>query len=281
MAELVVADPVPAPSIRFDNLGPVEYERAKKVFDRAKHPGFIGRELVFRAATKGIVCVAVIDGVDSGIAIVVADKLCALSVIVTAQGRGVGPALMTRLRPRWVSAIDERVGFFEKLGYARFGAPKVGQNGKHATQLMQRGDLPMEETAIGPAKETAPEKPREPSPAEKAAREMMATTPLVTQLLTADESKSPLFRSLRDIDRIEDPDARLAAALDRLDSISKMALGRERTVGKDQHVILDPDCNAAVKVEEVAHRLLAIEPRKLLPKAPQLGVFDRPLQAVK
>lgn len=100
-------------------------------------------------------------------------------------------------------------------------------------------------------------------------------------LLTADESKSPLFRSLRDIDRIEDPDARLAAALDRLDSISKMALGRERTVGKDQHVILDPDCNAAVKVEEVAHRLLAIEPRKLLPKAPQLGVFDRPLQAVK
>lgn len=104
---------------------------------------------------------------------------------------------------------------------------------------------------------------------------------LPSRTLTADEAKSPLFKSLRDIDAIEDPDLRLAAALDRLDAISKLALGRERTVGKDQHVIMDPDCNAACKVEEVAHRLLAIEPRKLVPKAPQLGVFDRPLQAVK
>lgn len=103
---------------------------------------------------------------------------------------------------------------------------------------------------------------------------------VVTPVLSADERLSPLFRSLRDIDTIEDPDARLQAALDRLDSISQMALGRERTV-KNGVVISDPDCNAAVKVEEVAHRLLAIEPRKRKPRMHDLDVFSRPLQAVK
>lgn len=99
-------------------------------------------------------------------------------------------------------------------------------------------------------------------------------------VLSADERLSPLFRSLRDIDTIEDPDARLQAALDRLDSISQMALGRERTV-KNGVVISDPDCNAAVKVEEVAHRLLAIEPRKPKPRMGDLDVFSRPLAVVK
>lgn len=110
------------------------------------------------------------------------------------------------------------------------------------------------------------------------ARSGVAPSSLAT--LTADEKLSPLFRSLRDIDRIDDPDARLAAALDRLDSISRMALGRERTV-KNGVVILDPDCNAAVKVEEVAHRLLAIEPRKPKPRMGDLDVFSRPLAVVK
>jgi hypothetical protein len=101
-------------------------------------------------------------------------------------------------------------------------------------------------------------------------------SPETARVLTADERASPLFRSLRDIDTIEDDELRLAAALDRLDAISKMALGRVRTVGKDQREIIDPDCNAAVKVEEVAHRLLSIEPRKPRPKDGVLDVFNRP-----
>ena len=126
--------------IRYENLGPGDYDRAKKVFDRAKHPGFVGRELFFRCASAGVACVAVIDDVDTGIALVVKDKLQALSVIVSAQGSGAGTALMARLRPKWVNAIGERIAWFEKRGYEPFGAAKVGQNGKHATQLMQRRD---------------------------------------------------------------------------------------------------------------------------------------------
>lgn len=98
-------------------------------------------------------------------------------------------------------------------------------------------------------------------------------------VLTQDEQLSPLFRSLREIDKIEDDDLRLAAALDRLDHISNLALNRSR-LSKDGGTIVDPDAHAAIKCEEVAHRLLRIEPRKTPPKAPDLSVFE-PLKAVK
>lgn len=141
--------------IRFDNLGPDDYDRAKTVLNRAKHPGFVGRELFYRCATTGVVCVAVIDGVDSGVAMIAKQKLQALSVITSAQGRGVGPALMARLKPQWVLAIGDRIGFFEKLGYKPFGAAKAGQNGKHATQLMQRGDEAISSAEITEARVTS------------------------------------------------------------------------------------------------------------------------------
>lgn len=124
--------------IRFDTLGPGDYDRAKTVLNKAKHPGFVGRELFFRCATTGTVCIAVLDDIDVGVALIAKEKLQALSVIVSAQGRGVGQALMTRLQPKWVQAIGEKVAWFAKIGYAPYGAAKVGQNGKHAVQLMER-----------------------------------------------------------------------------------------------------------------------------------------------
>src|SRR3954468_10651944 len=81
-------------------------------------------------------------------------------------------------------------------------------------------------------------------------------------VLTQDEQSSPLFRSLREIDRIEDPELRLAAALDRLDASSKLARNRSR-LSSSAGTIVDPDCHAAIKVEEVAHRLLSLEPRRV------------------
>lgn len=130
-------------------LNPDEYDRAKKILNAAKHPGFVGRELFFRCATKGRVCVCVVDSEDAGVCFVAADKVQALSVAVKHQGRGVGQALMAHLKPRFVNAIGERVGWFEKIGYAPVGAAKVGQNGKHITQLMERsGEAATESVAI-------------------------------------------------------------------------------------------------------------------------------------
>jgi len=129
-------------TIEFINLGADEYDRAKAVLNKARHPGFVGRELFYRCATTGVACVAVLDGVDSGVAMVAKGKLQALSVVASAQGNGLGSALMRRLQPEWVSSIVDRVPFFERLGYRSVGAPKVGQNGKHATQLLQLDEIP-------------------------------------------------------------------------------------------------------------------------------------------
>ena len=152
--------------IRFDALGPGDYDRAKTVLNKARHPGFVGRELFYRCATNGAACVAVLDDVDVGVALIAKEKLQALSVIVSAQGRGVGQALMARLKPRWVSAIGEKVAWFAKIGYAPYGAAKVGRNGKHAVQLMERvssGDEATGEASIRPI-ESKPPEDAEPSP---------------------------------------------------------------------------------------------------------------------
>lgn len=127
-------------NIEFATLGPSDYDRAKKILDAARHPGFVGRELFFRCSTTGSVTVATLDGTDVGVMMIAKHKVQALSVIVKAQGHGVGAALVGHLKPRWVNAIGERVPWFEKRGYRCVGAPKVGQNGKHSTQLLELVD---------------------------------------------------------------------------------------------------------------------------------------------
>lgn len=128
--------------IRFVPLGAGEYDRAKTVLNKAKHPGFVGRELFYRCATAGQAVVAVlVDGEtqgDVGVALVAKGKLQALSVVTLAQGLGVGSRLVDHCRPPWVNALMDRVPWFEKRGYKTAGAPKVGQGGKMASQLMER-----------------------------------------------------------------------------------------------------------------------------------------------
>lgn len=132
--------------LTFLRLGVDDYDRAKRVLNAARHPGFVGRELYHRCATTGICCLAVRDGIDLGVALVTKDKLQALSVARVGQGGGVGSALMAEVKPRWVSSILERVAFFERLGYTKIGGPRVGANGKHATQLLERTGQPVELT---------------------------------------------------------------------------------------------------------------------------------------
>ncbi len=191
-------------AIEFVQLGPGEYDRAKTIFNKAKHPGFIGRELFYRCATTGTVTVATLEGIDSGIAMIAKEKLQALSVVTSAQGRGVGPALMRRLQPKWVSAIGERIGFFEKLGYKAFGSPKVGQNGKHATQLMERGEMPTAANDDGSGGQRIIADPIEP--------EKTADTPLRSLVDLADDT----------------PEEREMAQLEIFDGLLLKAIAAER-----------------------------------------------------
>ena len=178
--------------LEFVNLGAGDYERAKTILNKARHPGFVGRELFYRCATTGVVCVATLDGIDLGVAMIAKEKLQALSIIAAGQGKGVGTALMRRLQPRWVSSIADRVSFFERCGYKPFGAPKVGQNGKHATQLIERGEVP-----------SAPR----PSP--------------------KDEPPEPPFTLLVDL-AAESQEGRIVAKLQLLDDLLKSAIANDK-----------------------------------------------------
>lgn len=148
--------------IEFVHLTADDYDRGKKILNAARHPGFVGRELFYRCATTGRCIVATIDGVDCGVLLVAKEKVQALSVIAKAQGKGVGAALLDHAKPRWANVIGERVAWFERRGYRSVGASKVGQNGKHSTQLMERseefvGNTPESRADVaGPQKMEAP-----------------------------------------------------------------------------------------------------------------------------
>ena len=91
-------------------LGPDDYERGKTVLNRAKHPGFVGREQFYRAATRGKVVVATFGGADVGI-VMVDHKgvLNMLSVVSAAQGKGIGAALVDHVGAAWVKAISDKI----------------------------------------------------------------------------------------------------------------------------------------------------------------------------
>lgn len=82
----------------------------------------------------------------------------------------------------------------------------------------------------------------------------------------------PKFRSLASL-AAEDMDdsVRLVELLKRLDDVYDRASGRQRTVGRDQAVIMDPDSNACVKVVEAAAAMLGVKVRA---KPPGSGLFD-------
>lgn len=124
--------------IRFDHLGPGEYDRAKKILDRARHPAFIGRDQFERYSVKGVVFVAVIDGEDTGITMVDGKgKGVAQSVAASHQGRGIAIAMLGHHAPKFISIIGAKVHVYERCGYVREGPPDVGQSGAESVQLMR------------------------------------------------------------------------------------------------------------------------------------------------
>lgn len=149
-------------ALEFVALGAGDYDRAKRVLNRARHPGFVGREFFFRCATTGAAVVAAEGAADLGVALVAKGKLGALSVVPEARGRGVASALVAHTAPRFVSAIEDRVSMFERLGYRRVGAAAPGRNGKLAVQLME---LAGEIQATGEVRAAAPRVP--PAASEK------------------------------------------------------------------------------------------------------------------
>jgi len=118
-----------------------EYRRAKHLLDIGKHPTFIGRQTMLRAAQDGGLLFYQVDGKDVAVTVVNArnSTLLALNVNPVHREHGLGNAIVQYLRPNFVRAIDFRVDWFERRGYVSIGEPKVGR--KFKTQIMVRGEL--------------------------------------------------------------------------------------------------------------------------------------------
>lgn len=136
--------------IRFDHLGPGEFERGKKILDRARHPAFVGRDQFERYASKGTVFVAVVDSEDVGITMIDGKgKGVAQGVAASHQRRGISTAMLGHYAPKFISIIGPKVELYERRGYVREGPPAVGQAGAHSVQLMRLEKFVPGDGAIG------------------------------------------------------------------------------------------------------------------------------------
>jgi GNAT superfamily N-acetyltransferase len=118
-----------------------EYARAKGLLNAARHPTFIGRHTVTRAAKNGGMHFWQVDERDIAVSIVNAkiSSLLVLSVLPSMRGQGVGRHIVGYLKPNFVRSLESAVPFFERLGYVGFGTWKQGQ--RFRTRIMVREGL--------------------------------------------------------------------------------------------------------------------------------------------
>ena len=80
----------------------------------------------------------------------------------------------------------------------------------------------------------------------------------------------PAFKPLKELATVTNEDDLRREMLARLDDIYDRAVGRERTIGKNQDIIKDPDSHSACKVVEIASEILGVK----VGKRPTGGAFD-------
>jgi len=118
-----------------------EYDRAKGILNRGKHPTFIGKTMVQRNALQGGLLFCIVDGKDAAAALVNVrnSTLLVLNVLPEFRSRGVGARFLSFIRPNFARVVSFAVPWFERQGYVAIGEPKQGR--KLATQIMARKEL--------------------------------------------------------------------------------------------------------------------------------------------
>lgn len=122
---------------------PTEYERAKRLLNRGRHPGFVGRQLVTKAASNGGLFLFQTNGEDVGVAVMSPRRnvLLVLNVLPEWRGYGIGEWIIGYLRPNFVRAVEHAVPFFLRCGYTEIGQWKEGISLR--TRVLVRKNIPM------------------------------------------------------------------------------------------------------------------------------------------
>jgi GNAT superfamily N-acetyltransferase len=107
-----------------------DYGRVKTLLNRGRHPTFIGREMISRAAHNGGVLLFVLDDKDVAASVmnVRTNALTVLCVDPSLRGRGFGSEVLRFLKPNWVRALESAVPWFEARGYRAVGDWKQGRS---------------------------------------------------------------------------------------------------------------------------------------------------------
>lgn len=119
-----------------------EYKAAKALLNAGRHPAFVGRDTVVKAAGNGGLLFAQHHGRDVAVAVVNARRsvLLVLNVHPSHRSHGLGAAFLAFMRPNFARVVEDAVPWFERQGYVAIGEPKRGRTLR--TQIMVRGELP-------------------------------------------------------------------------------------------------------------------------------------------
>lgn len=116
-----------------------EYKAAKDLLNAGRHPSFIGRETVAKAASNGGLLFAQHGGQDVAVAIINprVSTLLVLNVHPAHRSHGLGSAFLGFVRPNFARVLESAV---ERQGYVAIGDMKQGRTLR--TQIMVRAELP-------------------------------------------------------------------------------------------------------------------------------------------
>ena len=121
--------------------GSEHYVRAKKLFNRGRHPTYIGPSMTRRYAQNGGLIFFRHGEKDVAVSLVNPrlSVLIALNVDPSHRGHGLGSAIVRFLACNWIRSIENRLDFFSRLGYETVGRPHRGR--RFITRLMVRHEL--------------------------------------------------------------------------------------------------------------------------------------------
>jgi len=113
-----------------------DYRRAKRIYDRARFPAFIGRQSVQRWSENGGLLFFQVEGKDAAVLLINPGYNCVMAVAILPEyrGRGLFRGIFDFAQCSWVRSIGQFVPLFENLDYVSVGTPKQGR--KFLTQIM-------------------------------------------------------------------------------------------------------------------------------------------------
>ncbi len=120
---------------------PHEYARAKRLLNAGKHPTFIGRRQMERAALQGGLIFAVTAEGDAAVALISTRRgvLQALNVHPAWRSHGLGTWFLAFLKPNFARVVEHAEPWFERQGYVPCGDWHQGR--RLRTRLMIRAGL--------------------------------------------------------------------------------------------------------------------------------------------